>query len=481
MNFDLKLFFISAASWIFFGIYFYNIQAESGILFFSLTLIFGSMLIFCIINKEISLTVFFSLSFFASAITPSFFFANQDRYSYAGFSAIKDFKFELLEYYFIAFFLILFLLLTLFFTSIFNYIFIKDRLKNLNSLGKDSKKEKVISSNSNTNNKIRGSSYLLLSFIVFIGLPLIFFMYFNGIGISTIDPEPMPFKIVGVTFYLRNFIFPFLIGYLYYKSNRGFLSYLSIILYGTIIGLLSLSKGLVLLTFFPVLIFALVDQKIFRFIIISLYFILIFSLVSWARQFAFFIDINSDLISLVLANFSLDIIYENFNIISVIDAISGRLYGAQNLVLVSQYQLTNNIYFALNYFIANEASLAEIIYFDMYELPPVVEEGVVIGVGIGYIGSMILLAQNNILLLILFSIITSIYLHICEQISHLFIRMHNSFSPIGVGIGFFLAATLYDGSLYRFYALVVFSILFYVFLKSLILFSFNKINADKSL
>mgnify|MGYP001179075262 CR=1 FL=1 len=251
-------------------------------------------------------------------------------------------------------------------------------------------------------------------------------------------------------------------GYLLYRSNRGLIDYLSVILYGTIVGFLSLSKGLLLLSFFPILILALVDQKILRFIALSLLFVLIFSLLSWARQFAQLTDMNSDLISLIGENITFNVIYENFNVITVIDVIAGRFYGAQVFALISQFQLENNFSLAVNYFMANDASLAEIIYLDLYGLSPFVREGLVIGVGIGYLGSLVFLAQDSLVLLFLFAIVTSALLHLCEQISHLFLRMDNSFSVVGIGVGLFLSATLYDGSLFRFYILVFFAIIFYL-------------------
>ena len=176
MSIQLKL--LSIFLWLFFGVYFFIIQPESGILFFTLTLVLGPILLLSIINKEISLTVFLALSFFAIAITPSFFFVNKDDYRYDGFSAIKDFKFELLETYFILLYPIIFLFLTFLFTSILNKIFIKNRLKNINFLGANTTSNDLLIVK-NSGPKSRIDAFLLPSFIFVVAIPLIFFMYSN--------------------------------------------------------------------------------------------------------------------------------------------------------------------------------------------------------------------------------------------------------------------------------------------------------------
>jgi hypothetical protein len=464
--------------WVSMLIYFFNMNTEAFILFLLIPPLIGILLYFAIKTKYIILTLFFGLAFLGTSITPAFFFLNKSDYSYSGFSAIKDFNFDIYEFLQIYGHLYLMLCLILFFTIILNKKLIKDINKKksqtsnprqiifANTMAKRPAIEKKINSN-----KRIYSIYIFL-FIICIMMPLNIVMYLNGIGIATVEPVAKIFKIVGITFYFRNYIAPLIIAYLYFKSNRNNSVTFFILFYAAFIGVLSLGKGNVALTCLPVLLFALLDSKKARLVLSVLYFIILYGTVSWARQFVLLADVGSfEMIKLIFDNFLILPLSESLNIISTLGEFAGRLYGANVIVLAYRYNLENNIIEAVNFYLGKSENLSSIIFNEVFGM--VGADGVVIGVGMGYLGTMILLANKNLLLLALLSFITAFYLSISEVIVRKYTINTNIFASIGYGLGFFMVFFLYDGFLKFYYIILsisIFGMFFYTIKNKFIIY-----------
>jgi hypothetical protein len=98
--------------------------------------------------------------------------------------------------------------------------------------------------------------------IIGISLPVKFWMFDMGIGIVGTSPPRLPFRLSGVLTYLFGWIVPLIIGYLYIKTKRASILLASIIaLYALMIGILSSSKAIVLLTTAPIVGFAWNDRR----------------------------------------------------------------------------------------------------------------------------------------------------------------------------------------------------------------------------
>lgn len=454
--------------WLFLLSYFYANDRDGLVLFIILPPLLGVMLYISIRKQYFVLTVFLSLAFISQAINPAFFFLNRENYSYAGWNAIKDFNFDLSEFYFIYkdMYLLLFFIFifTLFFNKLFNNshrLMIKKR--GTISFHRVDISEKKLLINKKIGNKDKYSLYIFLV-IMFLAIPLNIFMYKNGIGISTIDPQRLPFKLVGITFYLRNYIIPTIITYLYYKSKRTNLSTAFILLYSILVGILSLSKGNILLTILPVVLFSVIDKKQMRLYFSCLFAIFLYLMVSWARQFVFISSIGSvEMIGNIFSNIiESDFIDLNF-FSTFLNAISDRLYGAQSTVLAHQYSLDNNIYETFNFLIARTDNLSNIILDDLFMLH--FPDGVTFGVGIGYLATLILLANKNLFMMIFLSLVTAIYLTVSEIIISKYLSTNHLINLLGYPLGFFLVFFLYDSFMGKFYFILTLSAMGLLLLK----------------
>jgi len=451
--------FIVFLLWVSILIYFLNIDTEAFVLFLLLPPMFGVLLYFAIRSKHFILTLFFGLTFIANAISPAFLFMNRDDYHYSGFSAIKDFNFDIYEFLSIYGYLYLMLLLILLFTLKLNKKLIKHPNK------KDSKRNnprqssldnklgiyRSIEKRRNSNKQI--ISIFIVLFIFCILVPLNIFMYVNGIGISTVQPTAQPFKLVGITFYFRAYIAPLIITFLYFKSKRNMGITLVILFYVAFIGILSLSKGNVLLNCLPIFIFAFLDRKTVRLCLVSLYILVVYGIVSWARQFVFLADVGSfEMIQLIFNGLSVETFSEFLNLFSVLGELSSRLYGANVMVLAHLSNLENNVMEAINFFLGKSENLSLFIFNDVFGL--VDAEGVVIGVGMGYLGTMLLLVNKNLVMLLILSFITAIYLSVSEAIVRKYTTSATAFSPAGYGFGFFMILFLYPANIEKYYVVL---------------------------
>lgn len=458
----LKL--ITLLAWVSFLIYFFTKGMEEFILALFMPLIFGGLLYFSIRKQYFILPLFFSLSFAANAVSPAFFFMDRDTYSYSGFSAVKGFNFDIYEFLIIYGNLFVLLALILLLTIYFYSLLIKrnHRLRSLkinSDYANDSKCsialfEQTVGLSVNR----RFYNLTIVFFVICILTPLNILMYVNGLGISTVEPEELPFKIIGILFYFRGYIAPAILGYLYFKSSRKSSITTLIILYAVLVGVLSLSKSSVILTCLPVIAFAYIDKKLVRLAITILCVMFLYSFIAWSRQFVFITEVGSiEMISFIFHNLSFDVFADSGSLISTIGQLSARLYGAQCMVLVYQHNLSDQMMEIASFFHGSSESMSDIVFYDLFGLEPA--PGVVIGVGIGYLAAMLLLANKSILILSFLALITAAYLATAECIVSKYIRSENSIiRAIGYALGFFMVFYLYDTYLEKFYFLVAVSI-----------------------
>lgn len=445
--------------WLFFLIYFLVNNIESFILFLILPPVFIFMFHVALSKRYVVMSMFFALVFISQAINPAFFFLNKNDFINAPAWAVDDFNFDLPEFFFAYKDMYLLLICIFIFTLVLNRIFVRPRLKitieakDTQSNRKKSKKQSVLTKQ----NGMLYAQYIYL-LMVFIAIPLNFFMYTHGVGISTVEPEHLPFKLVGITFYVRNYIIPVLLMYLYFKSTRTRMLSLLILLYGMLVGILSLSKGNILLTLSPVILFSYLDGHKLRLFISVMYGIFLYLFVSWARQFVFISDIGSlDMIINIFSHVSENDFFD-WNILpNFFAAISDRLYGAQYTLLANQFDLADNVQETLNFLIANTDHLSQIIYTEVFRLP--IFDGVVVGVNIGYLNILILLANKNLLLLTFLALVTALYLTVAELIIYKYISMNKYFGLIGYPLAFFMVFFLFDGVIGKFYFVFMLSVI----------------------
>lgn len=98
--------------------------------------------------------------------------------------------------------------------------------------------------------------------VIVLSLPIKLWMFNMGIGLVGVPPPQLPYKLSGILFYLFNYLVPILLAYLYIKTKRNSLSISFITsMYAVLIGILSVSKSVVLIPIAPIIAFAWLDKR----------------------------------------------------------------------------------------------------------------------------------------------------------------------------------------------------------------------------
>jgi hypothetical protein len=441
--------------WVIILIYFSIFDFKSFILFLILPLIYGFLLFFSIKNKIISLSIFLTLAFLSQALNPSFFFFNRKIYLEGEKWIMGNFNFDILDFFRIFANSYLLILLIFLFTIFFKKLWFKKEIYAFKKVTNRSTNQKNIK-------KIDYKySYLLYIFIFLFAMPLCIFMYNNRIGISTIDPVRLPFKLVGISIYTRMLVIPSMLFILYSKSKRGILDFAVIMFFALVVGVLSLSKGIIIISLLPLIIYSYIDKTNFKLAISLLYCAILYMFISEFRQIILIsnlgpIEMIKNIYNLYIES---DVSNQNF-FFQFVNAFTDRLYGAQYTILAHNFNLSNNFNELINFFFCRNDNLSIIIYRDIFNLAESTDS--VVGVNIGYLNILILLANKNIFLLIIVSIITSFYLIIIEKIRLVLTKNKGIKNFLGYILSFIMIYFLYDGFLMKFYIILSIS-LFFIF------------------
>lgn len=436
--------------------YFASLDTESFLLWLIIPPLFSILLAVALETRCFVLGSFFSLAFIATAITPAFFFANREDYSFSGFNAIRDFDFDLASFFIAYAHLYIFLLSTLVFSlALRKAIYAKNKkicrgvkLQQFSLARKEAFVKRF---------KMRGGAFAYslycVAFILIFLIPLNMFMYIYGIGIATVEPQPLQFKLVGITFYARNYVAPLVLTYLYAKSDRKAFVTIILVMYAALVGIFSLSKGNIALACMPVLLFCILDKKLGKFVILLICYMFLFGGVAWARQFVFLTEVGSfEMIAMIINDSFSNEFWFHVNPIRVLSEFSNRLFGASVIVLANQYHLENGIAEIVNFFLARTENLDNIIAFDVFGLKPV--DGVIMGVSMGYIGTMLLLAGGDVAILTALALVTACYLTLCGYVVDRYLQSPHRFYFAGYGFGFLLVLFFYETHMMRFYSVV---------------------------
>lgn len=180
-------------------------------------------------------------------------------------------------------------------------------------------------------------------FLILVSLPIKFWMFSMGIGLVGTPPPQLSYRLTGVLFYTFNYMVPIMIGYLYIKTKKSSLLLASIVsIYAVMIGLLSVSKGVVLLITAPIVAFAWLDR---RWLILSVSVLLSglgVAIVSLGRKIVHLVD--GDTVSAFtdlggMATFK-EVFSNNFwtpELFLVFIGIANRFEGFQSMLLASQF------------------------------------------------------------------------------------------------------------------------------------------------
>ena len=454
--------------WISFLVYLAYSDIKSFWLFLFLPPFFGLMLYIAVRRKHVALSMLLFLVFVSQAINPPFFFLNREMYLESPKWIMGNFNFNLLDFIYRYKEMYILILCIFLFSLKLNTIRIKQFPlidKTLNSNKQTIPLQDTTEKIEKTGSKIRYSIYLIL-FVLVVATPLCLFMYNNGIGISTVEPRRLPFKLVGITFYTRMLFVPALIAYMYFKSNRSLLTVIVIMFYALLVGILSLSKGLVVMALIPVILFSYLDKKTLRLSLILLYTLILYLIVGEFRQVLLLTD--SDPLEMLQAIFNLlsqsDLANQNI-IVKFITAFSDRLFGAENTILAQNYNLPNNISEIIGFFAGNTNHISYIINFELFCMPEIYN--LVVGTNIGFLNILLLLANKSLLLIFLLALVTSIFLSIIDWITKKYIYNNDYYKTAGYVLCFIMIFFLYDGAIVKFYIIVLTSLIGILLMKFL--------------
>jgi len=283
-------------------------------------------------------------------------------------------------------------------------------------------------------------------------------MYEYKIAVLGIETEYLPFKLVGILFYLRGYILPFLIFYIYLKTNRSNFFKLLIILTALLVGALSASRGVTLFYIFPVLVGVLLKKiNLKRIVFVGLLVISSYFLTSLTREITYSTsDLSLFDLPYLLLNTKGSLVKEGgvmVTFLNILGTIANRLYGAQDIILAYQHILVDPWKSFIRFSFGNELvnDLAGVVY-GLKFLP-----GRGFGVGMGIIGQFVMIARSNLLLLLVAVIFMSLLTAILNRLlSILFINNKSSkYSQVYYFVLFVFSFNIMQGSISYIYTFII--------------------------
>jgi hypothetical protein len=364
-----------------------------------LTPVFGALSWFSLRVRHTVLSMFMGLAFVSHAIAPPFFFMRREFYTYGGdFGAVKDFAFGVVE------FLHIYLYVVIFLVAVVSFATILPPRGHWSTRTQTRYRVRELLSTS----RFRYSS-IALGFVLLLALPLNLVMYRLRIGMTGIEPRVLPYRLTGLLTYSRMFFVPVTVFALYSTVRRRTLVITTAVLgYAALAGFASLSRFIVLAGIAPVLVFALVDRSVPRFIVAMTAGSLLFVLVSASRDYAFTRELPlPSLVATTVRNYP----YADFSPLELVGGVANRLWGPQDVVLASQYHVPSRSQAIFRYFTSQV--VVEDLTYEFYGMK-FTDQTAGYGVGLGFIPWMIMLADRDIFVLGFLALVTACLLNSSE-------------------------------------------------------------------
>ena len=462
------LFFLS---FIFYHIFLFNKDNDSFLISIIFILIFGYAIYISLQINNICLKIFVLFNFLAHAIGAPLLWLKKEIYTSEGLNSVKQFEFHIFNLLQVYFYVILVLYLIIYFTKYF------DRFITSTFLGKLSKNEINInyvktSGLKKTKNEIRFNRYdvYLMFFILFIGVPLNIVMATNRIGVLGILPEAWPFHIVGITTTFRYMFIPFILIFLYFKSSRSYFMFLGISFYAILAGLSSSSRSVLLLSFSALIMDLFIRKSIFKSILLIFLCFSSFIFISTSRDYTFTTS-DFNYVDAISSTYKLISEVSSFSIPDLIGGIANRFYGAQDMILASQYSSSNPLKSMIMYFYSggNASAVFQNLTYDFYDTDFGEESG--FGVGIGTLAYIIVFGNSSFILLFLACLLLGFFLAISNFLiiwAFKYINPNISQS-IKTLFALLLSFTLYNSSLN-----VAYNLMFVLFMLGTLLYYVNR-------
>lgn len=380
-------------------------------------------------HKNLSLFVYSCYYVLSDIINPTLFMLNESNYSYFGWGAVRSFDFSmtsLVKSYGGSYF-------------VFSVIALLSILFSFSGLLKNSSSPKMASSFKNRNIIKRNNTTLYL--FCFSLLFVYYFLYKYRIGITGVGGE-LPFHLSGAVHYFRIYILSIVLAIIVSRSQVNWQMILTVFLYAFVTGIAASSRLIVVITI-STLVFQLAYSKRFILVFISLLFIMfMWFVISTSRELTFSNE-QYDLFEVIYYSLT-----ENNlgDLIGMFDQLTGRLSGAQQIVLTYQLRGFEGCSFIVDFFKGQSVckdTIGDVYGFDL--------SGSSYGLGLSIIPS-ILISGKGLLDYLLPAVVIFIFISLTELLYRTAIS--NLRHPSIGFLYFFLSITfLFTGPLLYYYYL----------------------------
>lgn len=280
------------------------------------------------LHKSHAVFMFSGFATISSVVNPIFFLNNQDVYAYEGWGAVKVFDFSFTElvksyegFYFVFSTIMIFSLIA---------IWGGGRL----SQGKVSSApstHEVASRNDRT-----GDQYGYLLILCTALMAAYFPLYERGIGITGV-PGELPFHLSGIVHYIRAYLVPIALAVLVYRASPSWKLVAIICIYALVAGIAAASRFVAILPIVLAIFHLVSSRKHWMAAVCILFCFFLWFAISASRDLTFDGERHAlfTVIYYSLTNIPIE------NVVNELDLFSGRVSGAQQMVLVSQLHGNN--------------------------------------------------------------------------------------------------------------------------------------------
>lgn len=349
-------------------------------------------------HKNNSIFLFSLLMAVSTIVNPILFIANEDMYGYAGWNAVGSFNFtldSLINSYSGSNFICI-LILT--FSLLLNF--------SLNQNRHPRKSHHGLTRNQIENHKPTNNNHHKQLIIWCIILIIIYYPLYNGkIGVTGL-PGELPFRLSGIVHYIRTYFIPILLVILLNRVVASRIIYW-VYAYAFFAGISSASRFVGLLPIILLIMYLIKEKKYFYVGLSVSYMLLLWFSITASRDLTFDGG-QHDLFEVAyysITNLPFD------DIVNTFDLLTGRLSGAQQIVLVNQFrghEECDNIAF----FLLGLSSVCVDVVGTVYGLDL---SGTTYGIGLGMVPSIVI-SGTSTLDYIIPSIFVSLLLYLTQSV-----------------------------------------------------------------
>jgi len=423
------------ACWIAMIVHCWHHDFEAAKLAMILPPIFGAGLLVAYKQRSMVLTMFMGFTFISHAIAPAFFFLQKRSYSYSGdFGAVKNFGFgagELLRIYGTVF---VFTAAVLLFTIV-----------GIRMTRRRGPRRVFVSGDPKKTRRRALYDVLIIVFLIVVAVPQSMMMYRWRVGVTGLVSPILPFRLTGILYYSRGFLYPVLLFVAYALSKRKLPTMVAILLYAWLAGLCSSSRYVLVISMVPVILFAFLDRQRIRFVVATAIAGFAFMTVTYSRTYIY--SESLPLREYIVSSIESREEHPKIRFWDLVGGIALRLYGPQDIVLAYQYDVSSRVHAAVNWFTDRPVVDLNTEFYGM-----TFAEGSGFGVGIGLHAWMVVLSRRNYFLLILLAGVISTLL-VLADIPVEAVRRVKVFKIFMAAdpLAFFLVYVLYSAASLRWY------------------------------